>query len=178
MPGTGKEKSDKTGDKDLRKSERINKGDGSGEKVDLSLPQPLQLKERGAAPAATTSTPRMLDEEARLDKDIGEKEKSIHEAEKQLGEIVQKQRLQGKTDKLERLRQKLEKSQKKLKDAEEEARRPLTVTLISDSMAKHVCRIKNTVVQAIPGISITQMQRKIKTKEASINYKYLASWYQ
>ena len=35
MPGTGKEKSDKTGDKDLRKSERINKGDGSGEKVDL-----------------------------------------------------------------------------------------------------------------------------------------------
>ena len=52
------------------------------------------------------------------------------------------------------------------------ARRPLTVTLISDSMAKHVCRVKNTVVQAFPGISITQMQRKIKSKEASINYKY------
>ena len=108
MPGTGKEKSDKTGDKDLRKSERINKGDGSGEKVDLSLPPPLQLKDRGAAAATTTSTPRkesMLDEEARLDKDIGEMEKSIHEAEKQLGEMVQKQRLQGKKDKLERLRQ-------------------------------------------------------------------------
>ena len=39
-------------------------------------------------------------------------------------------------------------------------------------MANHVCRIKNTVVQAFPGISITQMQRKIKSKEASINYKY------
>ena len=144
MPGTGKEKSDKTGDKDLRKSERINKGDGSGETVDLSLPPPLQLKEHGAAAATTTSTPRkesMLDEEVRLDKDIDEMEKSIHEAEKQLGEMVQKQRLQGKKDKLERLRQKLAKSQKKLKDAEEEARRPLTVTLILDSMAKHVCRI-------------------------------------
>ena len=93
MPGTGKEKSDKTGDKDLRKSERINKGDGSGEKIDLSLPPPLHLKERGAAAATMTSTPRkesVLDEEARLDKDIGEMEKSIHEAEKQLGEMVQK----------------------------------------------------------------------------------------
>ena len=92
MPGTGKEKSDKTGDKDLRKSERINKGDGSGETVDLSLPPPLQLKEHGAAAATTTSTPRkesMLDEEVRLDKDIDEMEKSIHEAEKQLGEMVQ-----------------------------------------------------------------------------------------
>ena len=39
-------------------------------------------------------------------------------------------------------------------------------------MAKHVCRIKNTVVQAFPGISITQLQRNIKSKEASINYKY------
>ena len=135
MPGTGKEKSDKTGDKDLRKSKRINKGDGSGEKVDLSLPPPLQLKERGAAADTTTSTPRkesVLDEEARLDKDIGEMEMSIHEAEKQPGEMVQKQRLQGKKDKLERLRQKLEKSQKKLKDVEEEGETKSKDDVISD----------------------------------------------
>ena len=95
----------------------------------------MQLKESGAAAGITTSTPwkeSVLEEEARLDKDIGEMEKSIHEIEKQLGDMVQKQRLQGKKDKLERLRQKLEKSQKKLKDAEEEGETKSKDVVISD----------------------------------------------
>ena len=52
------------------------------------------------------------------------------------------------------------------------ARRPLAVTIISDSIAKHISGISNTVVQAFPGVNITQMQHIIKHKQAIINYKY------
>ena len=46
------------------------------------------------------------------------------------------------------------------------------MTLICDSMAKHISGIRNTAVQAFPGVNITQMQQIIKAKKASINYKY------
>ena len=46
------------------------------------------------------------------------------------------------------------------------------MTLICDSMAKHISGIRNTVVQAFPGVNITQLQQIIKAKKASINYKY------
>ena len=52
------------------------------------------------------------------------------------------------------------------------ARRPLTVTIISDSMAKLVDNIRYTTVQSFPGINITGLQQKIRFKKASINYKY------
>ena len=49
-------------------------------------------------------------------------------------------------------------------------RRPLSVTIISDLMAKFVDKIRNTVVQSFPGITITQLNQLIKNKNAIINY--------
>ena len=46
------------------------------------------------------------------------------------------------------------------------------MTILCDSMAKHITGIRNTVLQAFPGVNITQMQQIIKSKQASINYKY------
>ena len=61
-----------------------------------------------------------MDEEAQLDKTLGELERSIHETERRLKEMVDQQRVKGKEDKLECMRKALDKTQKKLKDAEEE----------------------------------------------------------
>ena len=49
------------------------------------------------------------------------------------------------------------------------ARRPLSVTIIADSMAKFVEKLRNTVVQSFPGINITHLNQLIKNKKASIN---------
>ena len=48
------------------------------------------------------------------------------------------------------------------------------MTLISDSMAKHISGIRNTVVQAFPGVNIMQMQQIIKAKRlvSIINIPY------
>lgn len=52
------------------------------------------------------------------------------------------------------------------------ARKPLTVTILSDSMAKHVTGIRNTVVQSFKGATITRLQRMIECNKASIAFKY------
>lgn len=52
------------------------------------------------------------------------------------------------------------------------ARRPFSVTLLSDSMAKHVADIRHTVIQSFPGANISSLQYKIATHKASTNYKY------
>ena len=88
----------------LRCSER-NKGDGASGKDDFSLPAPpppLQVKERLLASEKTSTPTRAvpLDEEAQLDKTLGEMERSIHETERRLKEMVDQQRVKGKKDKL------------------------------------------------------------------------------
>lgn len=156
--------------KDVRKSERLNKPEGKEEKEekDYVLPPPLHLVEKGK-----TSTPQksISDEESNLNKDISEMEKSIQETEKQLVEIGNKKRVQMKKDKLQQMKKKLDRSQKKLKAAEE-ARRPVTVTILSDSMAKHVTGVRDTIIQSFPGATISKLQQFIASKKASINYKY------
>ena len=71
---------EKTSYKELRRSER-NKGDGASGKDDFSLPAPLQVKERLLASDKTSTPTRAvpLDEEAQLDKTLGEMERLIHE---------------------------------------------------------------------------------------------------
>ena len=59
--------------------------------------------------------------------------------------MVDQKRVQEKRTKLERLKEKLDQSQRKVKDAKE-AGRPLSVTLISDSMAKYVENIPHVTV--------------------------------
>lgn len=51
-------------------------------------------------------------------------------------------------------------------------RRPLSVTILSDSMAKHVKDIYHTTVQAFPGATIARLQHKISIHKASTNYRY------
>ena len=50
--------------------------------------------------------------------------------------------------------------------------RPLTVTLISDSMAKHVTGIQHTTVQAFPGADISRLMYKVSKNKASIHSKH------
>ena len=121
----------------MRRSER-NKGDGASGKDDFSLPAPLQVKERLLAGEKTSTPTRAvpLDEEAQLDKTLGEMERSIHETERRLKEMVDQQRVKGKKDKLERMRKTLEKTQKKLKDAEEEGENKAKDVVISDLRKK------------------------------------------
>ena len=52
------------------------------------------------------------------------------------------------------------------------ARKPLTVTILSDSMAKHVTGIRHTIVQAFKSATINRLQRYIEGKKASISSKY------
>lgn len=52
------------------------------------------------------------------------------------------------------------------------ATRPLTVTILSDSMAKYVNDIHHTTVQAFPGATISRLQNKIATHRASISFKH------
>lgn len=52
------------------------------------------------------------------------------------------------------------------------ARRPLTITILSDSMAKHVTGVRNATIQSFPGATISKLQQLIATKKASISYKY------
>ena len=46
------------------------------------------------------------------------------------------------------------------------------MTIISDLMAKFVEKIKNTEVQSVLGINITQLNQQIKNKKAQYQYKY------
>ena len=98
-------------------------------------------------------------------------EKSIQDEEQKLKYMVDQKRVQAKRSKLERLK-KLDQSQRKVKDAKE-AGRPLSVTLISDSMAKYVENIPHVTVQPFPGVNITKLQHIIRKSKASINYKYM-----
>ena len=56
------------------------------------------------------------------------------------------------------------------------ARRPLTVTILSDSMAKHVTGVKNTAIQSFPGATISKLQQLIATKKASTFFINLLSF--
>ena len=53
------------------------------------------------------------------------------------------------------------------------ARKPLTVTLLSASMAKHVTGIRNTVVQSFKSATIARLQRLIECKKASIDCHFI-----
>ena len=140
-----------------------------------------KVTEKAAAKAAektatfSASTPQktttVTEEEAQLDLDIDMMEKSIQDEEQKLKDMVDQKRVQAKRTKLERLKQKLDQSQKKVKDAKE-AGRPLSVTLISDSMAKYVENIPHVTVQSFPCVNITTLQHIIRKSKASINYKY------
>ena len=49
---------------------------------------------------------------------------------------------------------------------------PFSVTVICDSMAKHVHKILHTTMQCFRGANITKIQKLIEDGEASIDYKY------
>ena len=52
------------------------------------------------------------------------------------------------------------------------ARRPLSVTVLSDSMAKYVSDIPHTTVQVFRGANIARLVHKIDKKKASISAKH------
>ena len=52
------------------------------------------------------------------------------------------------------------------------ARRPLSVTVLSDSMAKYVSNIQHTTVQVFRGATIARLKQKIDANKASINAKH------
>lgn len=52
------------------------------------------------------------------------------------------------------------------------AQRPLSVTVLSDSIAKHVSGINHTTMQPFPGATISRLQYKIASHKASIDFKY------
>ena len=52
------------------------------------------------------------------------------------------------------------------------ANRSLSVTILSDSMPKHVGVLRHTVLQSFPGASIARIHNKLGKKMASINFNY------
>ena len=46
------------------------------------------------------------------------------------------------------------------------------MTILSDSMAKHISGINHTTVQAFPAATLSRLQSKILSHKASIDYKY------
>ena len=48
----------------------------------------------------------------------------------------------------------------------------MTVTILSDSMAKQVGNLQYTDLQPFPGATFSRLQHKIATHPAGINYKY------
>ena len=152
----------------IRKSDRLKDKDENEEYV---LPPPLQLTENKKS--ATSSTPKKFSAaEEQLDKQLEELERSISETETQLQEIDQQKKLKEKKDKIERLQKQLRRNERKIKKEKEEARRPLSVTILSDSMAKYVSGVKYTTVQAFPGATVSRLQSKILSQKASIEFKY------
>ena len=125
------------------------------EEQDLSLPPPMQLFEK----KMTVSTPaKKVDEtsigdkqsqsgasapdshnasfdEDVIDQEIAETEKSIRETQARLDDLEKTTRVQSKKDQLSKMKARLEKSQQKLQATTEKSRRPLSVTVLSDSMA-------------------------------------------
>ena len=51
-------------------------------------------------------------------------------------------------------------------------RLPFSVTIISDSMAKHVYNIRHTTMQIFPGANIGKIQTLLQSHEASTDFKY------
>ena len=51
-------------------------------------------------------------------------------------------------------------------------RRPLTITILADSMAKHISGLKNTTMQVFPGANITKLHNILQSHRASINFKH------
>ena len=80
--------------------------------------------------------------------------------------------MKEKQNQLAKMKAKLERKEQKLKAATKKACRPFTVTLISDSMAKHVTGIQHTTVQAFPGADISRLMYKISKNKASIHSKH------
>ena len=167
---------EKTSDKELRRSER-NKGNGASGKDDFSLsaPPPLQVKERLLA-CVKTSTPTKevpLDEEAQLDKTLGELERSIHETERRLKEMVDQQRVKGKEDKLECMRKALDKTQKKLKDAEEEGENKAKDVVKSDLIENEKLTKKAHKTLADLGLVSDTDETSSESSESSGSLKFL-----
>lgn len=112
------------------------------------------------------------EDESLLDQEISEAERSIRETEAQLEELEKHTRLQSKREYLAKIKAKLEHKQQKLRSATEKARRPLSVTILSDSTAKYVTDIHHTTSQAFRGADIAHILYKIKHNKASIYSKY------
>ena len=58
------------------------------------------------------------------------------------------------------------------------ANRSLSVTILSDSMPKHVGVLRHMVLQSFLGASIARIHNKLEKKMASINFNYtiLHAW--
>ena len=159
----------------------------------LSLPPPMQLLEKKLA----ASTPvKKVDEAAIgdkqsqsgasapdshngsfaedvIDQEIAETEKSIRETLARLDDLEKATRIQSTKYQLSKMKARLEKSQQKLQVATEKARRPLSVTVLSDSMAEYVTDIPHTTVQTFRGANIARLVHKIDNKKASIIAKHV-----
>lgn len=51
-------------------------------------------------------------------------------------------------------------------------RQPFWVTILGDSMIKHIHSIEYTTIQSFPGATISRLQNKIQSNQASILSKY------
>ena len=51
-------------------------------------------------------------------------------------------------------------------------RRPLTITILADSMAKHISGLNNTTMHVFPGANITKFHNILQSHRASINFKH------
>ena len=162
------------------------------EEQDLSLPPLMQLLEKKLAastPAKKVDEAAIGDKQSQsgdsapdshngsfdedvIDQEIAETEKSIRETQARLDDLEKATRVQSKKDQLSKMKARFEKSQQKLQAATEKARRPLSVSVLSDSMAKYVSDIPHTTVQAFRGANIARLVHKIDNKKASISAKH------
>ena len=163
---------------DERHSDR-NKTDKKEE--DYTLPTPLQQIEKlkskpftsdakskakaeasGSAGKSETSSPAKVHSstpvktpfpvtECDLDQAIYVMEKSIHDTEQQLEEFESQRRVRIKQVQLRKLQRQFARQQKQLQAAKDEDR-SLPVTILSDSMPKHVGDLRHTVLQSSPAL--------------------------
>ena len=173
---------------DQRRSDR-NKTDKKEE--DHTLPPPLQQIEKlkskpftsdakskakaeasGSAGKSETSAPAKVHSstpvktplpvtECDLDQKISVMEKSIHDTEQQLKEFDSQRRVRIKQVQSEKLQRQFARQQKQLQAAKDEANRSLSVTILSDSMPKHVGVIRCYSHEGLDGGSSKSVVNKI-----------------
>ena len=121
------------------------------------------------------------EDESLLDQEISEAERSIRETEAQLGELEKHTRSSRNENTLRRLRPnwnttEIEVCYRKRSTSSEfkqRARRPLSVTILSGSMAKYVTDNHHITVQAFRGADTACILYKIKHNKTSIYSKYI-----